>query len=436
MPRGGKHRRPWYRPERRPRADKASSARRQAQRRLRRHKRFTAVQAVAKRVGLVLVVLALLAGLGGGIYMLTTGEEETPEPQPTLAGEEVVEDSIDTTLLFGTKEDAPSGEEAVWLSLLSIDEASGQSSVIYIPAHTATEVPGHGLLGVGESLASGDIPLLLVTTENLLGVQIDRYLELSDSDARVLFDATGPLTVDVPVEVRLSAGENETRLLFAEGEQTLPSKFLKNLLFTIGTDGDEGELGSRHLAFWEALFERFGEMPVEFANAVEDAGTALAESDADVEELADFFQEFLKIPPDDRTLALLPVSQISVGGDELYEVDTEELPSFMEDTLGSKPSLGEEVRVQILNGNGVPGIGEEVAEKLSQENFRVILSGNARSLDYEETLIVTYDSSEKGLETAERAQELLGVGEVQVSAQGQGIVDLTIVVGKDFLRAD
>ncbi len=108
----------------------------------------------------------------------------------------------------------------------------------------------------------------------------------------------------------------------------------------------------------------------------------------------------------------------------------------MEETLGSKPSLGEEVRVQILNGNGVPGIGEEVAEKLSQENFRVLLSGNARSLDYKTTLIVTYDSSEEGLAMAERARSLLGVGEVQVSAQGQGIVDLTIVVGKDFLRAD
>jgi ABC-type uncharacterized transport system substrate-binding protein len=47
---------------------------------------------------------------------------------------------------------------------------------------------------------------------------------------------------------------------------------------------------------------------------------------------------------------------------------------------------------------------------------------------------VSYDQSDAGLQTAERAQRLLGVGEVQVSSQGQGIVDLTIVVGKDFLR--
>jgi len=48
-------------------------------------------------------------------------------------------------------------------------------------------------------------------------------------------------------------------------------------------------------------------------------------------------------------------------------------------------------------------------------------------------LIVSYDDSEKGLDLAERAKELLGVGEVQIAGQQQGIVDLTIVVGKDFL---
>ena len=433
----GKHRKPWYQIDRPAGRERSSSARRQAQRRLRRRKRADVIKGLSKNVGLGALIVALVGGVAGGIYLLTRGDDgQPPQADPPPLVETAVDDTIDTTLLFGTKEDSPAGEEAVWLTLVSMDETSGRGSVIYIPAHTATEVPGHGLLGLGEALASGDVPLLLVSTENLLGLQIDRYLELSDSDARVLFEATGPLTVDVPVEVHLGAGENQTRLLLDEGEQTLPSKFLKNLLFTLGIEGDEAELGSRHLAFWEALFERFGPAPVELARAIEKAEAALVESDADVEELASFFQDFLKTPADDRALATLPVSQVSVGGDELYEVDNDELPDFMEDTLGSKPSLGEEVRVQILNGNGEPGIGEDVAAKLSKENFRVILSGNARSLDYETTLIVTYDSSEKGIATAERARELLGVGEVQVSAQGQGIVDLTIVVGEDFLRAE
>ncbi|MDQ4144289.1 MAG: LCP family protein [Actinomycetota bacterium] len=385
--------------------------------------------------GALVLVVGLIVGVGGGIY-LAVQDEEQPAPQPAPSAEAVVEDNIDTTLVFGTKERGVGDKAAVWLNLLSRDATSGRASVIYIPAHTATEVPGHGLLGVGEALASGGIPLLLVTTENMLGVQIDRYVELSDSDALVLFEETGPLTVDVPVEVSVPAGENQTRLLFEQGEQLLPAKFLKQLLFTMGAEGDEAELGSRHLAFWDALFTEFADNPTGLARSVDAASSALVESGESPEDLAEFFRSVVSVPAENRTLTALPVTQVSVGGDELYEVDTDGLPAFMEETLGSKPSLGDEIRVQILNGNGVPGIGEEVAEKLSEENFRVLLSGNARSLDYEETLIVTYDSSDKGISIAERARALLGVGEVQVSAQGQGIVDLTIVVGKDFLRAD
>ncbi|HYN35551.1 MAG TPA: LCP family protein [Actinomycetota bacterium] len=437
MPRSAKHRRPWYKPKKRVEKPQRQSGRRKAQKSLRRKQRAWAARKAGRKVFTVVVVAALIGGIGYGGYLLIDndgGATEKKEPPP--AAEAQIDDSIDTTLVFGTKEKTGGDDEAVWLALLSLDSASKQASVIYIPAHTATEVPGHGLLGLGESLGSGGVPLLLVTTENLLGVQVDRYVELSDSDARVLFDATGELNVDVPLEVHVKAGDNTTRLLFSEGQQLLPSKFLQQLLFTIGAEGDEAELGSRHLAFWDSLIETFAEDPRELADAILKAEEALSESDVSSEELADFFQQFVKTPSEDRTLATLPVRQVSVGGDELYEVDTDALPEFMEDTLGSKPSLGQEVRVQILNGNGVPGIGEKVAEKLNSENFRVLLSGNARSLDYEETLIVTYDSSEEGLAIAERAQKLLGVGEVQVSAQGQGIVDLTIVVGKDFLRTE
>jgi polyisoprenyl-teichoic acid--peptidoglycan teichoic acid transferase len=107
----------------------------------------------------------------------------------------------------------------------------------------------------------------------------------------------------------------------------------------------------------------------------------------------------------------------------------------MKETVGVASDPEEDVRVQILNGNGVPGIGQDVARKLVGQGFRLILSGNAQRLDYRKTLVITYENSEQGIALAERARDLIGVGEVQVSAQEQGIVDLTIVVGKDYLRA-
>ena len=77
----------------------------------------------------------------------------------------------------------------------------------------------------------------------------------------------------------------------------------------------------------------------------------------------------------------------------------------------------EAVPVIVLNGNGVPGIGEGVAERLLSGGFRI------------ETLIVVGSPDDVGL--AERVRDLLGVGSVSVSV-GSGIASVTVVIGKDF----
>jgi polyisoprenyl-teichoic acid--peptidoglycan teichoic acid transferase len=314
-----------------------------------------------------------------------------------------------------------------------VDGEEQRGSVVYIPAHTAVEVPGHGFLPLGEAAAGGDVPLLLASTESLLGIEIDRYLELSAGDARVLFSRLGPLQVDVPSEVNVPAGTDQTRMIFTEGPQEVAGDRLGQLLYVTGVEGDDVELGDRHLAFWDSVFETFGGRSAELEEIIASAGDVLGESDRSPEENADLLAEFAALPEDAIALNTLPVRQVTVGEDELYNVNEDEITEFVRDTIGARSGTGSETRVQILNGNGVPGIGDDVAELLVGEGYRVILSGNYRTLDVQKTRIIAYDETEHGLALAERARELLGVGEVQVSGQDQGIVDLTIVVGKDFL---
>jgi hypothetical protein len=205
-------------------------------------------------------------------------------------------------------------------------------------------------------------------------------------------------------------------------------------MYVRGLEVDDIDLGSRHLAIWDGLFDRFENDPRGLMRAIRANAAVLAESDADADEIARFFERLAELPRASFHLVSLPVQPVAAGEDELYSTDPKEIQGFVAATLPGADRGAAQTRLQILNGNGEPGIGKEVAQRLVGEGFRVILSGNARRLDYERTLIVTYDSSDKGLALAERAKRLLGVGEVQISAQRQGIVDLTIVVGKDFLR--
>jgi hypothetical protein len=385
-------------------------------------------------VGGALVVVASVAI--GALVLTLTDEDDDGNRAPIATVPSGNEDPITTTLLFGTREQAGDQGRALWLALASFDAERESGSLIYIPAHTAAEIPGRGLHGVGDALATGGVPLLLSSTENLLGINIDRYAELSDKDARVLFGSIGPLSVDVPTEVRVPAGKNQARLLLTAGPQRLAPLFLARLLYVVGIDGDDAELGARHLAFWDALFESFSDNPEALARAVRDAGGAMAESDGTPAQHSAFFSALAALDDDERALATLPVQQITPpGGEELYQTDGEEIAAFVAEIIGQESLAQDEIEVQILNGNGVPGIGQEVAQRLIPHGFRVLLTGNAQRLNYKTTLIVAYDSSPEGRAAAQRAKDLLGVGEVQVSVQRQGIVDLTIVVGRDFLRA-
>ncbi len=398
--------------------------------RRKRRKRSTRVRYVA---GLLTAVIFAAATVAVALT-LDRGADPSADDGPSASGAAALPEEVATTTLVYAVKEADEDEGLVWLTLLAYDPVDEQASAIYIPAHLASEIPGRGLLSLSEGWVSGGPSLLLSSAENLLGLRIDRFVEISDNDAQILFDATGPLTVNVPSEVSVPHGASEARLIFDEGPQELSAEFLVRLLYTRGLDVDDAELGSRILSFWDALLENYSSDRAALGNVIRETGPAL-ESDADTNEIVEFFESLASAPDESVILTSLPVRPIAAGDSELYSADLEETQELLEDTIGTVPSTGDDVRVQILNGNGVPGIGAEVAERLIGEGFRVILSGNARRFDYETTLIVTYDESPEGKALAERARELLGVGEVQVSAQEQGSVDLTIVVGKDFLGA-
>ena len=381
--------------------------------------------------------LVVAAALFGAVLYRASTDQKSPEGTGDV--DQVVQvgkdDGVTTTLIWGTHEQDGDRAPAVWITLLSFDRKKDRGAVVYIPAGTAVEVPGRGLQGVGSSLASGGVPLMLISAENLLlGLRIDSHVELSDRDARVLFDALDPLTVDVPAEVRVPAGSGQARLLFEEGPASLSSSFLIRLLYTVGIDSDDEELGARHLALWSSLLDAYHDEPEVVGRAFRKAQAALEEGPGTSQGASRVVEALVALSSRDVDLASIPARQVSVGGTELYETDEAELARFVEETIGVSPSARDEIRVQILNGNGTPGIGQQVARKLVGEGFRVILSGNARRLNYRKTLIVTYDSSDQGLATAERAKALVGTGEVQIATQEQGIVDITIVVGRDFPR--
>jgi LytR cell envelope-related transcriptional attenuator len=84
----------------------------------------------------------------------------------------------------------------------------------------------------------------------------------------------------------------------------------------------------------------------------------------------------------------------------------------------------------VQNGNGTPGVGEEVGRRIIPAGFRVVLSQNAASFNLPTTDVIA--NGEDNLEDAKAARKAIGVGRVGVSQVPSGLGDITIVVGEDF----
>jgi hypothetical protein len=377
-----------------------------------------------------LIVLAAIGVTAVAVSILALNRSDPPRESTKGVDATPVSAEASTTLIVGSDEEGA----AAWMALLTHDPVEERGAVVYIPAHTAVEVPGRGLQGLADALQSGGMPLLMLSTENFLGADIDFYVRLAPADTHALLEELGPLTVDVPDEVRIASARGTARLVVNQGQQDLTPPSLTDLLYVTGIEGDDVELGGRHLAFWEALFEAYRSDPYALRRALVSGGDALANGNASGAEYASVLEALARLPSQNVRLTILPVRQVSVGGAELYAADAEEISGFLRDTMPSSTAGRYETDIQILNGNGQPGVGRDVAELLVGRGFRVVRSGNAAGFGHRRTLIVAYDPSAEARKTAQRARRLLGVGKVLVSAQEQGIVDLTVVVGRDFLR--
>lgn len=387
-----------------------------------------------KQAGVVFLVtagfalLGLIAALLSGIEFADRTKPGKSTTQPVMTQE--------SWIVMGTVEADTSGS-ASWISVMSWDKKKAQAFMMYLPKTTLAEVPGIGQETLDQTLSLGKEPLLISGVENLLGIQFDHYMKISDQGIRALFDSAGGLTLDVDQKLTRKQDDGKIYTTFSEGRQHLDGKRVAEFMSYTDESGDEISRANRHATIWSALFDGFGDKPSDLASKVASVKDVFV-TDAKPKDIEDLFRAFASARDGQTFMQTLPVTSTGVAsGIQHYAPDREAIDKIVQQYLAnSRPSGSGRTgrRVEILNGNGKPGLGQEVAEKLVPQGFRIILSQNAKSLEYEKTQVVIYSDSKAALDIAKQVKALLGVGEILISRQQQSVVDVTIVVGKDYLE--
>ena len=383
-------------------------------------------------VALVVVGFLSLAGAATWRYLRSTA------PPPPSTAVPVTSSTVPATLpqdtlLFVRYDD--SSRQARTITLLGRGAASEQNLVMFIPVATITEIPGHGLERLSQAHQFGGAALVEASVENLLGIDIDSTAALSGSSLAAFLDRTGGLELELAERLvqRRSDGAGEVR--FQPGLQYLDGERLAELWQFSERGDSELSAFARQQLVWEALLGAARDDKVLRA-LVGDGAPQLA-TDASSGDVRVLVEALVAAHGRGQvTFTVLPVEP-SGGGEAgtTYQPKEDAVTELTTGPLaGSVPEGGglEAVEVQILNGVGTPGIGTDVDRALEGGGFRTVLTDNARSFDYAETLILVYDDSAESMDAARRVQDRLGVGTIRVSRQPQSLVDLTIVVGADF----
>jgi hypothetical protein len=294
---------------------------------------------------------------------------------------------------------------------------AGGGHLIMVPPGTMTELPSYGLDAVGRSFQLGGAPLLRAALENLLGVNLERIDVIDDAALTALVAPAGTITVRVPEQVEQVEPSGLVTVLFPAGDNQVTPADAPRFLSLPGQQNDLGRL-VRHHAFWMAWLARVHDDP---SLLPELAGLANARS------------ALALLAKGTVQYSTLPVEALDGGGGEqVYRVRQSELDALLRQALPGAVPLGDEgrTRVQLLNGTGIVGQSQQVAQRLLPAGFRIVVTANAKSFAYKETQIVFYRREQQ--QAATRVQEALGVGKLVRSRQPLDVVDVTVVVGADF----
>ena len=359
-----------------------------------------------------------------------TAADDTPVPASSAAPDQPVDDTAPTVLVATF---ADNGEEVVRVQLFHLDTETDRGAVVMVPTTMVADVPGYGLLPVGDAGVFGGLPLLELTIENQLGVAVDGTVRMTQQDWAAVFARTGGFDVDVARPIPAPDGSGRR---FEVGPQFLDGPRLAELL-TIEVDGED-ELTS--FARVRQVLEGF---------------LATAEADGGLDELfADGAPMLTTTEPEvvervlrglagddvvDRVaLRTLPVTVLGSGEGLYYRLDDARAQQFVTDVLGGTEGVAEDeaegLQLEILNGNGRAGIGADVAALLVPLGHTVAITRNAESFDNPTTRVLLYGDDDELLEAAQQIVDALGVGRIEISDVSSSVVDITVLVGADFRR--
>ncbi|MDZ8052814.1 MAG: LCP family protein [Aulosira sp. ZfuVER01] len=341
----------------------------------------------------------------------------------------------------GTVDGSPESFSGKSDTMLMVRLNPGDKSikVLSIPRDTMIAIPEKGLTKVSDANAQGG-PVLAarVVSRTLNNAPIDRYMRISTSGLRQLVDQLGGVEVFVPKSMSYEGTSGRQSVNLVSGWQTLNGEQAE--LFVRYREPGLGDLSrvQRQQALMKALLERLNSPTVlPRLPQLTRIMRKYFDTNLKIEEMMALVNFSINQDRDNFQMTVLPGGFSRFSQDpNSYWLNMTGQQNLLNDYVGvNVPGLKPDVRpvsklkIAIQNASNQPQLTEKVIKYLKQKGFTSVYAAP----DWPDTQRQTQIIVQKGKrEVGIDLQQIVGLGQIEVSATGDLESDLTIRIGKDW----
>jgi len=333
-------------------------------------------------------------------------------------------------------------------AILIVSIKEGDVKAISIPRDLRVKFPDGRLRKINAAYADGGVELTRKVVSNFLDIPIHFYIVTGYEGFEKIIDLLGGVTLTIEKPLKYEDKAQKLFINLSAGTQKLMGKQALDYVRFRDETGDLGRIRRQQNLIKALLAQGVQLKDFDTLKALIQTAYQYIDTDMALIDMYDLAKKLMGLREDQVTLRQIPARPVTAEGMSFLEPDIVKTAELVNELIkGIDVLTNSDIKVGVLNGNGVEGLARRVSDLLAAEDFQVVHIGNADNFEYTRSYIINAAGDEnkaKRLEaelrgrTAEGAIQIVKPEELgkrlEVIARGLNPkgVDLIFIAGKDF----
>jgi LCP family protein required for cell wall assembly len=360
-----------------------------------------------------------------------------------------IDQGMDAKELGADKPASPFQSRSDTMLLVRLNPDLGKVSVLTIPRDTKVEIPELGTTKINHANWKGGPALAEeVVSETLNGVTIDRYVRISPGAIRDIVNTLGGVDIYVPQDMQYEDKTQKLKIDLKKGQQKLDGVQAEGFLrFRNDNLGDIGRTQRQQLLLKALQKQLQNPLVLPRIPQVFSAAQTHLDTNLSLGELLALAQFGMQTKSDQLQMVLLP-GRFSTPDEyeaSYWLMDPTKMTKVMQTYFEVQPpsdaaadpdalpvdAAAADLKITLQNASGDPDAVAKMSEYLQKAGFSYLEADEDWSQPLAKTQVVAQWGN---LDEAKKLQLLLDSSEVNADSTGNLNSDITIRIGKDWVR--